>query len=106
MCFSAPASFVAGIALSTVGAATIRMTSRRAEIAFAMIPLLFGVQQLTEGMSLSGLVVLANGFSDRVAKLGFAEWFFFVRTRKRKEGFWNEDLTLTNQICAQNPVCN
>ena len=50
MCFSAPASFVAGIALSTVGAATIRMTSRRAEIAFAMIPLLFGVQQLTEGM--------------------------------------------------------
>ena len=50
MCFSATASFIAGAALSAVGAATIRMTSRRAEIAFAIIPLLFGVQQLTEGM--------------------------------------------------------
>ena len=50
MCFSAPASFVAGAALSAVGVATIRMTSRKAEIPFAMIPFLFGVQQLTEGM--------------------------------------------------------
>ena len=50
MCFSASASFVAGAALSAAGVVTIRMTSRRAEIPFAMIPLLFGVQQLTEGM--------------------------------------------------------
>jgi hypothetical protein len=50
VCFSATASFAAGTALSAVGVATIRMTSRRAEIPFAMVPLLFGVQQLTEGM--------------------------------------------------------
>ena len=50
MCFSATASFVSGTALCAVGVATIRMTSRRAEIALAMIPLLFGIQQLTEGM--------------------------------------------------------
>jgi len=50
MCFSAPASFIAGAALSTVGVATLRMTSRRAEIPFASIPLLFGVQQIVEGM--------------------------------------------------------
>lgn len=50
MCFSATASFVAGSALSAVGATTIRMTSRRADIPFAMIPLLFGLHQLTEGM--------------------------------------------------------
>ena len=50
MCFSAPASFVAGAALSAVGVATIRMTSRQAEIPLAMIPLLFGIQQLMEGM--------------------------------------------------------
>ena len=50
MCFSASASFVAGAALSAAGVATIRMTSRRVEVAFALIPLLFGVQQLTEGM--------------------------------------------------------
>ena len=50
MCFSATASFIVGTALVATGAATIRMTSQRAEIAFAMIPLLFGIQQLTEGM--------------------------------------------------------
>lgn len=50
MCFSASASFIAGTALITVGLVTIRMTSRRADLPFAMIPLLFGVQQLTEGM--------------------------------------------------------
>ncbi len=50
MCFSATASFVAGTALSAAGAATLRMASRRAEIPFAMIPLLFGAHQLTEGM--------------------------------------------------------
>ena len=50
MCFSATASFAAGAALCAAGIATLRMTSRRAEIALAAIPLLFGVQQFTEGM--------------------------------------------------------
>lgn len=50
MCFSAPASFVAGAALVTVGVATLRLTSRRSQIPFAAIPLLFGVQQLIEGL--------------------------------------------------------
>jgi len=50
MCFSATASFVAGTALSAVGVATIRKVERRSELPFAMIPLLFGVQQLVEGI--------------------------------------------------------
>lgn len=50
MCFSAPASFIAGAALSTVGVVTLRMTSRRVEIPFASFPLLFGIQQIVEGM--------------------------------------------------------
>ena len=50
MCFSASASFVTGAALSVVGVVTIRMTLRKADVAFAMIPLLFGIQQLVEGM--------------------------------------------------------
>jgi hypothetical protein len=50
MCFSATASFVAGIGLSVAGAATLKKAKRRAEIPFAMIPLLFGVQQIIEGM--------------------------------------------------------
>jgi hypothetical protein len=49
MCFSAPASFVAGSVLSAAGVATIRLTSRRAEIPFAAVPLFFGIQQLIEG---------------------------------------------------------
>ncbi|HKS56502.1 MAG TPA: DUF6629 family protein [Steroidobacteraceae bacterium] len=50
MCFSASASFIAGTALSAVGVATLRMTSQRAEIPFASFPLLFGIQQIVEGM--------------------------------------------------------
>jgi len=50
MCFSATASFVAGTALTMVGLATIRMTTRAAEIPLAMIPLIFAAQQFTEGM--------------------------------------------------------
>lgn len=50
MCFSSGASFTAGVVLSTIGVATIKMTRRKEEIPFAMIPLLFGIQQLIEGV--------------------------------------------------------
>lgn len=50
MCFSASASFIAGASLSAVGGMTLIKTERKAEIPFAMIPLLFGIQQITEGI--------------------------------------------------------
>lgn len=50
MCFSASASFIAGTSLCVVGVATIRKAATRAELPFATIPLLFGIQQLTEGV--------------------------------------------------------
>ena len=50
MCFSASASFVAGTGLCVVGVAALRQTVARSEIPLAMIPLLFGLQQLTEGV--------------------------------------------------------
>jgi hypothetical protein len=50
MCFSASASFVAGTTLSAVGVATLRRAETRTEQPLAMIPLLFGIQQLTEGV--------------------------------------------------------
>jgi hypothetical protein len=50
MCFSASASFIAGTTLTAVGVATLKRAETRAERPFAMIPLLFGVQQLTEGV--------------------------------------------------------
>jgi len=50
MCFSASASFIAGGALSAVGIATLRKVENKKEIPFASIPLLFGIQQLIEGV--------------------------------------------------------
>lgn len=50
MCFSAPASFIAATALTAVGIATLRLQLRPAERLFAAIPLLFGMQQFSEGL--------------------------------------------------------
>ena len=50
MCFSASASFVAGGGLSAIGVATLRSARRREEIAFALVPFFFGVQQTIEGV--------------------------------------------------------
>ncbi len=50
MCFSATASFIAGVSLTAIGVATVKMSRCKTDIPFAMIPLLFGIQQLIEGM--------------------------------------------------------
>lgn len=50
MCFSATASFIAGGALSATGVLTISKAKTKAELPFASIPLLFGIQQLIEGV--------------------------------------------------------
>jgi len=43
MGFSATASFVAGVGLSVLGVVTSRTEQRSPEIAFAAIPLMFGL---------------------------------------------------------------
>ena len=50
MCFSATASFTAGATLSIVGAVTVHKSQGKIELPMAMVPLLFGIQQLTEGL--------------------------------------------------------
>ncbi len=50
MCFSATASFTAGAALTVIGVASVASVKRRSDILFAAIPLLFGLQQLLEGV--------------------------------------------------------
>ena|SRR5690554_4072183 len=50
MCFSAEASFIAGAALTVIGVATIKKTTHKSQLWFASIPLVFGVQQLAEGV--------------------------------------------------------
>ena len=44
------ASFVAGVSLIAIGAITVKKVDRKAEFPFAAIPLLFGVQQIIEGI--------------------------------------------------------
>lgn len=50
MCFSATASFGAGVILSVVGVASIEKAKSPSQIIFASIPLIFAVQQFTEGL--------------------------------------------------------
>lgn len=70
MCFSAPASFIAGTALSATGVTILRKTKTKREIPFASIPLLFGIQQLIEGF-----VWLSFSFSNPVWNSVFAHIF-------------------------------
>ena len=51
MCFSAVASFSLGGVLTVAGVATMRKVQQPSQIPFASIPLLFGVQQITEGLT-------------------------------------------------------
>ena len=82
MCFSATASFTAGAALVAVGTVTVHRSQGREELPIALVPLLFGVQQISEGVlwltmtrDLPGLQVLAtNVFSF----FSHAFWPIFV----------------------------
>lgn len=49
MCFSASASFGAGIVLSAISVATIKKVQQPSQIYFASIPIIFCVQQIAEG---------------------------------------------------------
>lgn len=50
MCFSATASFTAGVGLSIIGGVTLASVKKKSDIAFAAIPFLFGIQQFAEGV--------------------------------------------------------
>ena len=50
MCFSAGASFTAGVLLTFTGTETLRKVHKPSQIGFASIPLFFGIQQFTEGV--------------------------------------------------------
>lgn len=49
MCFSASASFTAGVVLSTIGVITIKKTQDKSQLIFASIPFIFALQQISEG---------------------------------------------------------
>lgn len=69
MCFSATASFAAGGFLLGLGTLTLKSARGRREIPFAAIPLLFAIQQLSEGviwLTFSRDAPLLNGVMTHV----------------------------------------
>ncbi|MES2554703.1 MAG: DUF6629 family protein [Bacteroidota bacterium] len=83
MCFSASASFIAGAALTVVGAASMSQVRKPAHYVFASIPLIFGIQQVCEGfvwLSLSGTDFLGWHAFFKYAFLFFAQiiWPFWI----------------------------
>lgn len=49
MCFSASASFSAGAVLTVIGVMSVRKTTNIKEKPFALLPFVFGIQQISEG---------------------------------------------------------
>lgn len=73
MCFSAEASFTGSAVISAIGIAGLTKTKKRAEILFAAIPLIFGIQQCAEGVL---WVTLASGGHERLEST--ATYIFLV----------------------------
>jgi len=76
MCFSANASFGAGIVLSVIGVVSIKKVQHPSHILFASIPLLFAVQQITEGFL---WVTLPNPAYSLVQQLLTYIFLFFAQ---------------------------
>ncbi|MFO7824924.1 MAG: DUF6629 family protein [Cyclobacterium sp.] len=83
MCFSAEASFGASIVLGTIGIATIKKTQNPRYLPFSVIPLLFALQQFSEGMLWIGLGEPEHSnwrYLPTLIFLGFSQllWPFWV----------------------------
>lgn len=50
MCFSATASFIAGGTTTGIGALTLKKAKLKSELPLASVPIMFGIQQLIEGV--------------------------------------------------------
>ena len=74
MCFSAPASFIAGSALLATGVTTRNNAKRKDQLLFASMPLLFGIQQIFDGIAWTSA---ASPALHTIAAYGFA-FFAYV----------------------------
>ncbi len=71
MCFSAEVSFGASAVLVTTGALTIVENKRNDQRFFAMIPILFGIQQFFEGWVWLALQGNGHEIMGEISKYGF-----------------------------------
>jgi len=76
MCFSASASFGAGVVLTAIGVASIKKTHHRSQLLFASIPFLFGVQQIAEGIL---WLTLPNPDCSGMQKIATYFFLFFAQ---------------------------
>ncbi len=67
MCFSAEADFVAGAAITVIGVATLTEARVPKELPLAVLPLAFGLHQITEGFVWLGLEGHASASVGRAA---------------------------------------
>ena len=71
MCFSAEVSFGASAVISTVGIIAIKKSTHKEQLFFAMIPLMFGIQQFFEGWLWVALQNEKYRASEGIATYGF-----------------------------------
>lgn len=71
MCFSAEASFGSGVILTVIGVATIKKVQSPSQLYFASIPILFAVQQITEGFLWLALSYPAFAFLQEITTYTF-----------------------------------
>jgi hypothetical protein len=71
MCFSASASFIAGTVLTSIGVATVNKVNKKEYYLFASIPIIFGIQQMTEGFIWIGLNDPEKGYSAQLSSYLF-----------------------------------
>lgn len=74
MCFSAEASFTGSAVISAIGVATLTRVKKPAQVLFAVIPILFGIQQCAEGVL---WLTLKSGLHER---LQYAATYIFLIT--------------------------
>lgn len=71
MCFSAQASFLAGIGLSGFGIYILQSVKKKEEVPLKSIPLMFGIQQLFEGIVWVTQSVPEYAFYNQIGRYGF-----------------------------------
>ncbi|MEN8250997.1 MAG: DUF6629 family protein [Bacteroidota bacterium] len=71
MCFSAEVSFGASAVITSVGVIAIKMSTDKKQLFFAMIPLLFGIQQFFEGWLWVALQNMEYSAAGDLSKYGF-----------------------------------
>lgn len=78
MCFSAQASFIAGTGLSLFGTYLLKQPHKKTERALLAIPLMFGIQQLCEGVVWITQVQPDLALYNTIARYSFLFFAFFV----------------------------